>query len=268
MRTKLGPLSLALAAFVAAALALGPATLAADVTDVGFVDQQALAGVKSFTAANQQLAAYKAQLDRQFAAAVKGKNQADAQRIAQSYQMKLATRQRDVFGPLFARAQVAIASVASSRNLSVVVDKRIVIVGGQDITKDVTDLLSGVGEPVPPVNTPPPSEIGYVDQAQIDAVPSLKTANEAFAKFRADQQQAVQAKLKAAKTDQERQSLMSDYQKTLSDKQHQSIDPLVDKTRNAIATVAKKRGLVLVIDKGNLIYGGTDITGDVTSSLK
>ncbi len=46
------------------------------------------------------------------------------------------------------------------------------------------------------------------------------------------------------------------------------IDPLVDQTRNVIAQVARKRGLVLVIDKGNLVYGGTDITSDVTSALK
>jgi Skp family chaperone for outer membrane proteins len=259
----------AAALFVPAVLALASAASAADVADVGYVDQGRLASMRSFTDANRQLATFKATLDRQFAARMKGvRNPNDQQRIAQQFQNKLSERQRSLFAPLFARAQVAIASVASSKNLSVVVDKRIVIVGGQDVTQAVLDLLSGVGDPVPPVNTPPPSTVGYVDQLQIDAVPKLKSANDDFAKFRADQQQQTQAKLKAAKSDAERQQIVQAFQKTLADKQHQVIDPLVDQTRNVIAQVAKKHGLVLVIDKSNLIYGGTDITSDVTSSLK
>ena len=91
-----------------------------------------------------------------------------------------------MLGPLFARAQVAIASVASSKNLSVVVDKQIVIVGGVDITPAVRDLLTGVGDPVPPVNTPPPSTVGYVDQQQIDARPAIKAAADRLREVQGD----------------------------------------------------------------------------------
>jgi outer membrane protein len=62
--------------------------------------------------------------------------------------------------------------------------------------------------------------------------------------------------------------VLKDYQAALADKQKQEIQPLVDQTRDAIAGVARKRGLLLVIDRSNLIYGGTDITSDVTSALK
>jgi len=260
-----------LTAFALAVLLTATASVAAatGLADVGYVDQGQLATLKQFVDANNQLAGYKASLDRQFAAQMKRtRNTAAQQRIAGEFQGKLANRQREVLGPLFTRAQIAIASVASSKNLSVVVDKRIVIVGGQDITKDVVDLLRGPGEPVPPVNTPAPSSVGYVDQLQIDAVPKLKAANDEFAKFRADQQQQTQARLRAAKTDADRQQIYAAFQKSLADKQHQLIDPLVDQTRSAIAGVASKRGLLLVIDKGNVIYGGTDITSDVTSALK
>jgi Skp family chaperone for outer membrane proteins len=257
------------AAVAAAALLCAPAALAAELNDVGFVDQGRLASTKAFADANRQVAGYKVTLDRQFAARIKGVHKpSDQQRIAQEFQNKLAAKQRELFGPLFARAQVSIASVASSKNLSVIVDKRIVIVGGQDVTQDVLDLFSGVGDPVPPVNTPPPSNVGFIDQTQIDTVPKLKTANDDFAKFRVDQQQQTQVKLKGAKTDAERQQIVQAFQKAVADKQHQEIDPLVDQTRNVIAQVARKRGLLLVIDKTNLIYGGTDITSDVTSALK
>jgi Skp family chaperone for outer membrane proteins len=262
-------LTVAFGAALASAAIFAPQTLAADVTDIGFVDQSALASIPSFTDANRQLASYKAQLDRQFAARMRAVHDRNVQaRIAQEFQNKLATRQRDLFGPLFQRAQVAIASVASSKNLSVVVDKRIVIFGGQDVTGSVVALLAGPGDPIPPVNTPPPSSVGFVDQAQIDQVPRLKSANDDFQKFQADEQQQAQNKVKAAKTDADRQQVLKDYQAALADKNKQEIAPLVDRTRDVIADVAKKRGLLLVIDRSNLIYGGTDITSDVTSALK
>ena len=260
------------AAFSIVAFVLGafaPMTLAAAVTDIGFVDQAALSNIGPFISANRQLTGYKEQLDRQFAQRMHGiRDQNTQARIAQEFQNRLAIRQRALFGPLFARAQVAIASVASSKNLSVIVDKRIVIFGGQDVTSNVVALLSGPGDPIPPVSSPPPSSVGYVDQTQIDAVPSLRAANEDFQKYQATQQQAAQAKLKGAKSDADRQQILKDYQAALADKQKQEITPLVDKTRDTIADVAKKKGLLLVIDRSNLIYGGTDITSDVTSELK
>jgi len=262
-------LATAAAAFAALSVAFAPATLAADITDVGYVDQAALASVPSFTAANRQLASYKAELDKQFAAQIRSvRDPAAQQRVAQEFQDKLVERQRTVFGPLFQRAQVAIASVASSKNLSVIVDKRIIIFGGQDVTKNVIDLVTGIGDPVPPATTPPPSTVGFVDQNAIDQVGKLKTANDDFAKFRTDQEQAAQAKMKSAKTDADRQAIVADFQKTIADRQKSTMDPLVDQTRGVIADIAKKKNLLLVIDRGNIIYGGTDITADVTSALK
>ncbi|HEV8023197.1 MAG TPA: OmpH family outer membrane protein [Candidatus Lustribacter sp.] len=253
---------------LALVLAFAPAAQADQAPDIGFVDQAALSSIPAFTAAKQQLDAFGGNLQKEYIARARGASQAEQQRLSAEFQQKIGDKQRSVLGPIFARAQVAIASVASSKNLSVVVDKQIVIVGGVDITSAVRDLLTGVGEPVPPVNTPPPSTVGYVDQQQIDAVPSIKAAAADFAKFKATQDQAAAAKFKNAKTPAERDAIMKDYQKALTDKQNQTLKPLVDKTTAAMASVAQKRGLTLVVDRGNVIYGGTDITSDVTSALK
>jgi outer membrane protein len=259
-----------LAAFAALAFALAsaPAAIAADNADIGYVDQGALSALPSFTAAKRQIDAYGTGLQRQYMGRARNASPAEQQRLSTEFQQKIADKQRQVLGPLFRRAQVAIASVASSRNLSVVVDKQIVIVGGQDITGSVRDLLSGVGDPVPPVNTPPPSTVGYVDQAAIDAIPSIKSAADDFQKFKTTQDQQASVKFKAAKTQADRDAVLKDYQKTLTDKQNQTLKPLVDKTRDAMANVAQKKGLILVVDRSNIIYGGTDITADVTSALK
>jgi outer membrane protein len=247
---------------------LAPAAQAADSTDIGFIDQQQLASLPQFQQANRQLNDFGANLQKQYLARARGKSPGEQQQLSAEFQQKIAAKQRELLGPLFGRAQVAIASVASSKNLSVVVDRRIVIVGGIDITGPVRDLLTGIGDPVPPVSTPPPSSVGFVDQAQIDALPKIKSATDDFAKFKGDQDRLMAAKLKAAKSDTDRNALMKDYQKTLQDKNTQMLKPLADKTRDAITDVARKRGLVLVVDRGDIIYGGTDITADVTNALK
>lgn len=263
-----------LCASIAFLLALGvlfgvPSVLAADVTDIGYVDQEALASVPRFAAANRQVAAYKADLDRQFARAVRSaRSPEDQARIAQDFQNRFAERQRQILGPLFGRAQVAVASVAASKGLSVVLDKRIVVFGGQDITKNVVDLVTGVADPVPPVNTPPPSRVGWIDQAQINAIPSVKSAEEAFAKFQSDQQRQAQEKMRGAKTDADRSKIMTDYQSAVAAEQKKDLQPIVDRTKSVVSDVAHKRNLILVVDRGNIIYGGTDVTADVTAALK
>ena len=123
MATRTHRLAIACASLLLATPIFTPATLAADVVDIGFVDQAALSNIRQFTDANRQLAGFKSDLDKQFAKRMRSVRDGNTQqRIAQEFQNKLGERQRALFGPLLARAQVAIASVASSKNLSVVVD--------------------------------------------------------------------------------------------------------------------------------------------------
>jgi outer membrane protein len=242
--------------------------IAADLTDVGYLDQAELASLPVFANANRQLATYKAQLDAQFASQVKrARSDADKQQIAMQFQQQLTDRQREVVGPLFQRAQLAIAAVSATRNLSVVVDKRIVIFGGQDITKDVETIFSSPQSIQPPAATPPPSEIGYVDQSALDGVPKVQTANAAMSQFESTQRQLFSARIAQARTAGDRQQIYQEYSKTISDKQDQLLKPLVDLTRSATTDVARKKNLLLVIDKADIIYGGTDITADVQNAL-
>jgi outer membrane protein len=247
-----------------------PVAIAADLTDVGFIDQAAIGSLPQFQKANAQIAQYKSQLDPQFAAAMKGaKTPSDQQRVQGEFQQKFVSKQRELLGPLFARAQAAIAQVSSNRKLSVIVDKRILVFGGQDITKDVIDLVNGPGPVVPPVATPGPSSIGFVDQNQIDQVPKLKSANDDFTKWANDQRTQALKDMQSAKNDPKKeQQIFSDYQKKLSDQQEKVLKPLVDQTRDAMAKVAGQKHLILVIDRSDVIYGGTDITSDVQNALK
>lgn len=262
--------ALLLAGAALVAVLAAPAALAADLTDVGYLDQAAVGALPQFQQANAQVNQYKAQLDPQFNAAMKrARNDADRQRISGEFQQKFLDKQRQVLGPLFARAQTAIAQVASNQHLSVVVDKRIVVFGGTNITKNVVDLVNGPGPVVPPASTPPPAVIGFVDQSQIDQLPKIKSANDAFVKFATDARQSALQKMQAAKNNQQQQQqIFQQYQKSLTDEQNRTLKPLVDQTRNAMANVAGQKHLILVVDRADIIYGGMDITADVQNALK
>jgi outer membrane protein len=256
------------AAAVAFAMWAGRGAIAADLTDVGFVDQSDLANLPVFLTANRQLATYKSQLDGQYNAQVRRvRSDAQRQQLTLQFQQQLNDKQREIVGPLFQRAQLAIAAVSTSRNLSIVVDKRIVIFGGQDITKDVEAVFSSQQAIQPPAATPPPSEIGYVDQNVLDGVPKVQTANAAMQQFETTQRQVYSARIAQARAPSEKQQILTEYNKTINDKQNELLKPLVDQTRSATSDVARKKNLILVLDKADVIYGGTDITPDVQNAL-
>lgn len=262
-----------IALFVAAAIvafAAAPAAIGADLTDVGYIDQAAIGAQPQFQRANTQVAQYKAQLDSQFAAQIKrARSDSDRQRIAGEFQQRFLDKQREVLGPLFGRAQAAIAQVSSNQHLAVIVDKRIVVYGGVDITRNVIDLVNGSAVVSPPTATPPPADIGYVDQTQIDQVPRIKQANDDFLKYASDQRAQALKQMQGAKNNpQQQQAIFQNYQKSLTAQQDKMLKPLVDQTRAAMGKVAQQKHLILVVDRSDVIYGGTDITSDVQNALK
>lgn len=260
---------LAAAAVIAGlCLALTPQVLATDISDIGFVDQQALGNLNAFAAAKTQFGQIQAQLQSQYQSQIKGKSAADQQKIAQVFQGRLAAYQHQLFDPLIGRANAAIAQVAANRNLSVVVDKSIVIYGGLDITKDVTDLLAEPGQIVPPVNTPPPSEIGFVDQTQIDALPKMKAGSDKFVQFQTQLRSQLASQINSSTPADQRQKIAQSYQQQIEAERTSVLQPLIDESQKAIASVAKKRGLLLVVNAESRVYGGTDVTADVVKALQ
>jgi Skp family chaperone for outer membrane proteins len=198
---------------------------------------------------------------------IKGKTPAQQQQIYQNFNNQAADKQRQIFGPLLGRAQAAIASVAANRGLSVVVDKTIVIFGGLDITQDVISMLNQPGPVLPPVNSPPPSEVGYVDQLQIDQLPKVKKANDDFLTYRQSLAGQLEGQLRG-KTPDQRNQITASFNGQLDDEQKKILQPIIDSTNAAIANVAKTKHLLLVIDASNRVYGGTDVTADVLKALQ
>jgi len=108
--------------------------------------------------------------------------------------------------------------------------------------------------------------IGVVNSQVFDQLPEMVKASE-----------AMQAEVEAAKkdfeaksatmNDKEKQDYYAQVQQRLGLKQQEIFTPVHDKVEAAIKAVADAKGLSVVMDKGNVVYGGTDITEEVGKKI-
>ncbi|HTU59373.1 MAG TPA: OmpH family outer membrane protein [Polyangiales bacterium] len=250
-------------------MTIAPASSSTNLNDVGYVDQSAIATLPAMVSISRQLAAYQQQLNGRYAAAMRSAHGvAERQRANQQLQSEFVAEQRSLEGPALERVQLAIASVASTQGLSVVVDKRIVIYGGVDITQQVVRLLQSSQQILPLGTQPPPSEIGYVDQAALANSPQVKAASAQLATYAEKERRYYGLQFQQAGSNaQKQQQIAQAYNKAMSDEQDQLLKPVVDHAQAVTAQVAQHKGLLLVVDHADILYGGTDITPDVQDAL-
>lgn len=119
-----------------------------------------------------------------------------------------------------------------------------------------------------PVNAAPSSNIGVVDMSKVitpdnqdaaDAQKQLQQAGEDMQKQFEEQS--------ANMTDEQKQELFQKMQGDMAKKQEELYKGVKDKVDTAIGNVANTKGLSLVVDKRAVLYGGTDITDQVTKEL-
>ena len=111
-------------------------------------------------------------------------------------------------------------------------------------------------------NADPTSDIGVVDQRQvISDNGTLALDYQKKLKETADEMQKDFDAKAENMTDAEKEKLFADMQQQFNQKRTSIEKEMADKS------VASKRGLSLVVDKAAVIYGGTDITKDVSDSL-
>ncbi len=89
--------------------------------------------------------------------------------------------------------------------------------------------------------------------------------------------QQMQAEVSQAKTDfdaksatmndQEKQEYYTQTQQRLQQKQQELVAPIRDQVDAAIKAVANAKGLTIVLDKSTVVFGGQDITDDVSKKL-
>ena len=111
------------------------------------------------------------------------------------------------------------------------------------------------------------SNMGVVNQQM------LVSQHPEMAKAQATMQAEVEKAKKEFETksatmnDKEKQDYYAQVQQGLSLKQQELINPVLDKVEAAIKAVAESKGLTVVMDKSNVVYGGIDITDEVGKKI-
>jgi len=110
--------------------------------------------------------------------------------------------------------------------------------------------------------------IGYIDAVAIKrSSVDFKNAQTAIATEEAALQNEFDEK-SAGLSDAEKKQLFVQYQKRLDLKAQEVLTQVDQKINGVIKEVATAQGIVVVLDKSNVFYGGKDLTQDVIAKLK
>lgn len=109
--------------------------------------------------------------------------------------------------------------------------------------------------------------VAFVDVQKVFELHPDKTSAE---KQLNEAAQSMQSELETKANDlsqEKQQSLLQEYQSKLSEREQKLIQNVLQQIEEAIKTVAEKKGVKLVLDKRNVIYGGYDMTQDVVDYI-
>jgi outer membrane protein len=109
-------------------------------------------------------------------------------------------------------------------------------------------------------------KVASIDESAIYAMDEFKKAKESLDKW-ADDEVAKRRKAVESKPDAEKDAAFQQFQLELQKKEAETLNPLKDKARAAIAVTAKEKGVTVVLDKKIVVYGVPDITEDVKTLL-
>jgi len=109
--------------------------------------------------------------------------------------------------------------------------------------------------------------IGYVDmQKALDSHPRRASSEKALQEFFQAKQREFQSRSKTL-TAVQRQELDRQLQQQFVEKREELLSGLDKDIRTAVEKVAKDRGVGIVLDRGVVLYGGTDLTEPVIAQL-
>lgn len=268
----LGGLVLLVALAVGTWAVMDPGLFGSPAKKVGAIDREVIFTLDEFKNAEKEIEDFGNQKKAEFEAAVKaqqGKSGAEAElaNLYRKLQLEVQQKRNQILNPLQTKAEAAVATVARSKGLTVVLDKRIVVYGVPDITEDVKKMFQQQGElNLPAAQDTSNSPVAYFDQ---DVVRSLKVFQEADLRLfqhRNDlmrEYEGQAARLSPA----EREALQNKLTAQLEAYREQIMAPLYQKVTASVNEVSKAQGVSLVLDKQNVMYGGRNITDSVVETF-
>jgi outer membrane protein len=114
--------------------------------------------------------------------------------------------------------------------------------------------------------TAPIKKVASIDESQIYEMEIFTKADEEV-KAWADAEGPKREKAVADKSDEEKAAAYREFQMELEKKSNETLNPLKEKARAAVASAAAKKGVTVVLDEKIIVYGVPDITEDVKTLL-
>ena len=112
------------------------------------------------------------------------------------------------------------------------------------------------------------SNVGIVDYSQlISQHPGMQAAREKYEEAAKHVQDEFSQKA-GSMTPEQQQQFIEQKQKEMQDKQKELLDPIRTSIETQVQSVADSRGINVVLDKNNVLYGGQDITQEVLQKLQ
>jgi outer membrane protein len=249
-------------------------------SDVGCIDREKIYEQPEFVAVQKQLEEYGKKISAKFDAETKTLNKEKPEDIKKineilaKYEREVAVQENTLKNPLMKKTEAAVAQVAVKKGLNTILDKKIVVSGSSDITNDVIELMKAnktiempSDKEVDKLTTK--SKIGYFDQSVVMNLKDFRAAREEIAKMQETAKVKFEQKVKAENLNEEKAAQL---QMQIMDELKKSGDdcyaPVVRKVNRTVESVAKSKGLSIVVDKENVLYGGLNITSEVADEMK
>ncbi len=126
----------------------------------------------------------------------------------------------------------------------------------------------GIAQYSSALSTPSSSNVGVVSyQEIISASPAMVKVNQ---EMQAEQQKVIAEFNKKAPSmsDKERADFVLKLREQMAKKQEALMAPILNNIKSSIQAVANAKGLAVVLDKREVVYGGQDITQDVLGRMQ
>lgn len=256
--------------------AAGCETEKAPVKKVASIDESVIYQMDMFVKANEDLNKWADETSKKKQEEVKDKSDEEKAKAFQEYQAELDIKTNETLNPLKEKARAAVANAAKNKDVTVVLDKKIVVYGVPDITDEVKALLESGGElTYPEENTEElkVAPIGYFDQNIVSSLKVFKEAemelfqerNAMLQKMREELQKAEQAGKQPSPA--EIQAMQKAIEARLESLQQQKLTPLLKAVNDSVEEVAEQEGLSLVLDTQHVMYGGRNLTEMVVDTF-
>lgn len=248
---------------------------------VGSVDQSVIINLPPFQEAEKKFEDERKKLAAEYSEMAKGLNDKQKSAIQTQFQDELRRIQASIITPLQDKQKRAIEKVAKEKNLSVVLDATVVVCGVMDVTDDVKKVFDPNSKKESKSTTPVATSnagtsgkdvkqiVGYISQEKLMNIGKMRDAQEELYKIFSDMNKNLEKEAKEIYGDSAPPaSFLANYQKKLDDKKKTILKPVEDEINKVSGEVAKEKGLSIILDDVNVLYGGMDITDDVVTKLE